>query len=111
MPTRKGFRWRPRTQADDAESIDPICNMTVKVAASRYVSNYNGNAVHFCSPGCKDKFEQEPEPATHLNRPRRSRFVSGAVVLHGQHLGQNGHGKLGRGSRPYIQANGSPDTG
>ena len=57
----EGVSLAPATQADDAESIDPICNMTVNVAASRYVSNYNGNAVHFCSPGCKDKFEQEPE--------------------------------------------------
>ena len=50
-----GVSLTPATQADDAESIDPICNMTVNVAASRYVSNYNGNAFHFCSPGCKDK--------------------------------------------------------
>ena len=57
-----GISLTPAEQAADAESIDPICNMTVKVAASRYVSNYNGNAdVHFCSPGCKDKFEQEPD--------------------------------------------------
>ena len=82
--------------------------MTVKVAASRYVSNHNGAAVHFCSPGCKDKFEQEPE---RYARQYGHVVVSGAVVLHGQHLGQNGHGKLGRGSRPYIQANGSTDTG
>ena len=56
-----GISLTPAEQAADAEAIDPICNMTVKVAASRYVSNYNGIAVHFCSPGCKDKFEQEPE--------------------------------------------------
>ena len=56
-----GISLTPADQAADAESIDPICNMTVKVAASRYVSNYNGADVHFCSPGCKDKFEQEPE--------------------------------------------------
>ena len=56
-----GISLTPADQAADDESIDPICNMTVKVAASRYVSNYNGADVHFCSPGCKDKFEQEPE--------------------------------------------------
>ena len=37
--------------------------------------------------------------------------VSGAVVLHGQHFGQDGYGEFGRGSRPYVQADGSPDTG
>ena len=57
----EGISLGPAAETADAESIDPICNMTVKVAASRYRSDYNGNAVHFCSPGCKDKFEQEPE--------------------------------------------------
>ena len=56
-----GISLTPAAETADAESIDPICNMTVKVAASRYVSNYNGADVHFCSPGCKDKFEQEPD--------------------------------------------------
>ena len=56
-----GISLGPAAETADAESIDPICNMTVKVAASRYVSTYNGSAVHFCSAGCKDKFEQEPE--------------------------------------------------
>ncbi len=56
-----GVELAPADEADDAESIDPICSMTVKVAASRYVSNYNGSEVHFCSAGCKVQFEQEPE--------------------------------------------------
>ena len=56
-----GISLTPADQAADTESIDPICNMTVKVAASRYRSDHNGNAFHFCSLGCKDKFEQEPE--------------------------------------------------
>ena len=56
-----GISLTPAAETAEAESIDPICNMTVKVAASRNVSNYNGADVHFCSPGCKDKFEQEPE--------------------------------------------------
>ena len=55
-----GIEMAPADEADDAESIDPICSMTVKVAMSRYVSNYNGSEVHFCSAGCKDRFEQEP---------------------------------------------------
>ena len=74
-----GISLTPAEQAADAESIDPICNMTVKVAASRYVSNYNGIAVHFCSPGCKDKFEQEPERYSQPSRPR-SRFRRGRTA-------------------------------
>ena len=42
-------------------AIDPICSMTVKVADSRYHSNYNGTTFHFCCLACKDQFEQAPE--------------------------------------------------
>ena len=56
-----GIELAPADEVDAAESIDPICSMTVKVATSRYVSAYNGSEVHFCSAGCKDRFEQEPE--------------------------------------------------
>ena len=56
-----GVELGPAVEADDAESIDPICSMTVKVATSRHVSKYNGSEVHFCSAGCKVRFEQEPE--------------------------------------------------
>ena len=56
-----GVELGPAGEADDAESVDPICSMTVKVASSRHVSKYNGSEVHFCSAGCKVRFEQEPE--------------------------------------------------
>ena len=66
---RRGVPLAPAAQATDVESIDPICNMTVKVAGSRYLADYNGNTFHFCSLGCKEKFEQAPasyslKPAT-----------------------------------------------
>ena len=66
---RRGVPLAPAVQASDVESIDPICNMTVKVAGSRYLADYNGNTFHFCSLGCKEKFEQAPasyslKPAT-----------------------------------------------
>ena len=56
-----GIELTPTEEADDAESIDPICGMTVNVATSRYVSTYNGSEVHFCAAGCKVRFEQAPE--------------------------------------------------
>ena len=45
----------------EVESIDPICNMTVNVADSRYHSTYSGTTFHFCCLACKDQFEQAPE--------------------------------------------------
>ena len=57
----KGVSLEPATQAIEVEAIDPICNMTVSVADSRYISNYNGDTFYFCSLGCKEKFEREPD--------------------------------------------------
>ena len=58
---REGVSLEPAAQAAVAESIDPICNMTVNVAESRYHSSYNGTAFYFCCLSCKEKFDQEPD--------------------------------------------------
>ena len=58
----KGVSPEPasHTQVAQVQSIDPICNMTVDVAGSRYHSSYNGTTFHFCCLACKEKFEQAP---------------------------------------------------
>ena len=56
----EGVPLEPTAQAVEVESIDPICNMTVNVAESRYHSNYNGTTFYFCCLSCKEKFEQAP---------------------------------------------------
>jgi RND family efflux transporter MFP subunit len=45
-------------------SIDPICNMEVEHARARangLTSEYDGETVYFCNPGCKQKFDADPE--------------------------------------------------
>lgn len=44
-----------------AESLDPICGMTVEIANAHYVSEYGGNKYYFCSASCKRTFDREPE--------------------------------------------------
>ena len=56
-----GVPLEPAAQAVEVESIDPICNMTVNVAESRYHSNYNGTTFYFCCLSCKEEFEQAPD--------------------------------------------------
>ncbi len=42
-------------------AIDPVCKMQVdeKQAAATY--QYQGKTYYFCSPGCKDDFEKDPQ--------------------------------------------------
>ena len=56
----KGVSLEPAANVTRVESIDPICNMTVDVAESRYHSTYDGTTFHFCCLACKEKFEQSP---------------------------------------------------
>lgn len=46
--------------APAGEFIDPVCGMSVapETAAGKY--DYNGETYYFCSPGCLNKFKQNP---------------------------------------------------
>lgn len=41
--------------------LDPVCGMTVDVAKTPHHSEHKGQAYHFCSSRCKEKFEAAPE--------------------------------------------------
>src|SRR5215204_6604364 len=60
---RPGLREEPAAQptARPEEAEDPVCGMTVEVAGARHVAGYSGRDYYFCCPGCKRKFEAEPE--------------------------------------------------
>src|SRR5215211_6265028 len=60
---RPGLREDPAAQptARPEEAVDPVCGMTVEVAGARHVAGYSGRDYYFCCPGCKRKFEAEPE--------------------------------------------------
>jgi xanthine dehydrogenase accessory factor len=42
-------------------AVDPICGMTVVVAADTPSLEHDGETVHFCCAGCKRKFEEQRE--------------------------------------------------
>jgi xanthine dehydrogenase accessory factor len=42
-------------------AIDPVCGMTVEIAASRWHTEDDGRRQYFCSPGCMQTFTANPE--------------------------------------------------
>ncbi|HVR43493.1 MAG TPA: heavy metal translocating P-type ATPase [Thermoanaerobaculia bacterium] len=48
---------RPRS---DGRVTDPVCGMTVEPSSAAGTSEYGGETFHFCSPGCKAKFDADP---------------------------------------------------
>jgi YHS domain-containing protein len=50
-----------RTGAARSYALDPVCGMTVDRAGATLTSDYRGNTVYFCAPGCKREFDKAPE--------------------------------------------------
>jgi YHS domain-containing protein len=42
-------------------AIDPICKMEVDEETAQYKSEYKGKTYYFCAPGCKKKFDENPD--------------------------------------------------
>jgi Cu+-exporting ATPase len=49
----------PRPAAADT-ATDPVCGMTVNVAAAKHTTVHEGQTYYFCNPKCLQKFEAEP---------------------------------------------------
>ena len=42
-------------------SVDPVCGMTVQIAAAEFVSSYRGQPYYFCCAGCQHAFDKDPQ--------------------------------------------------
>lgn len=42
-------------------AIDPVCKMQVNEQKNAGTSEYKGKTYYFCAPGCKRKFDGDPE--------------------------------------------------
>ena len=49
------------SRQSEEEALDPVCGMTVDIATSSLITTHEGHTYHFCSAGCKHRFEQHPE--------------------------------------------------
>jgi Cu+-exporting ATPase len=47
-----------------AKQTDPVCGMQVEGQSAAGKSEHNGETYYFCSAGCKERFDQEPERYT-----------------------------------------------
>jgi Cu+-exporting ATPase len=42
-------------------AIDPVCGMSVIIAAAQHIVVHDGVTYHFCGKGCRLEFEDDPE--------------------------------------------------
>src|SRR4051812_6635575 len=57
-----------KQNAAEKSATDLVCGMQVNPATAKNFSEYQGKKYFFCSPGCKTKFEANPQQ--YLNNPR-----------------------------------------
>lgn len=50
-----------RHRVMDTSIVDPVCWMDVARKSIAGKSEYNGETYYFCSPGCKETFDSDPE--------------------------------------------------
>lgn len=43
------------------KQTDPVCGMQVEEQSATGKSEHKGETYYFCSAGCKERFDQEPE--------------------------------------------------
>ncbi|WP_424140567.1 heavy metal translocating P-type ATPase [Roseomonas chloroacetimidivorans] len=48
-------------EADDGLVTDPVCGMKVDPATSKHRLEHDGRTFHFCSAGCRTKFQADPD--------------------------------------------------
>ena len=41
--------------------VDPVCGMEIDPQTAAGSSQYMGKTYYFCSPGCKQDFDKDPE--------------------------------------------------
>ena len=42
-------------------AVDPICKMEVDEETAEFTSEFDGKTYYFCSSGCKNMFDENPE--------------------------------------------------
>jgi xanthine dehydrogenase accessory factor len=58
---RAGEAGEAAIPAGRREELDPVCGMTVAVAASTPTAEHAGRAYYFCCGGCRERFRADPE--------------------------------------------------
>jgi Cu+-exporting ATPase len=66
--------------ASKAGAVDPVCGMTVDPETSKHRSDYRGNTYHFCSAGCRTKFEAAPQQQLDKSKPTQHEDVPEGTI-------------------------------
>ncbi|HEY9057833.1 MAG TPA: HAD-IC family P-type ATPase, partial [Aurantimonas sp.] len=79
----------PDASPESALFRDPVCGMTVDPEAGKPTALYDGHTFHFCSEGCRTKFQAAPEDYVTARDPVCGMTVERATARHmAKHQGE-----------------------
>src|SRR6266481_3739028 len=82
------FKHIQHTARISPEMLDPVCGMQVNETTASAKSEYNGKAYYFCSPGCKVRFDANPEACLGHSE---SRMPPSPQAAHSTHMDHPSH--------------------
>ena len=69
-------------KGDDNMAKDPVCGMYVEPKKAAGSSLYKGEAIYFCNPRCKERFDAEPEKFIGVSTGSHKEMLSAAPGAH-----------------------------
>jgi Cu+-exporting ATPase len=77
-----GHAGQHQQHSDPAKTArDPVCGMTVNPETSRHRFEHNGATYHFCSDGCRTKFESDPLKYLDKSKPEAAKTPVAAGTI------------------------------
>ena len=73
-----------RSTTPTTRSIDPVCGMEVYPGRTRLVAIYLGHSYWFCSEGCREAFETNPQKCLELKPEKRKGWLGRYVNRRGR---------------------------
>ncbi|MDB5402401.1 MAG: copper-translocating P-type ATPase [Rhodopila sp.] len=92
MDEHAGHHHAIETQDAAAATTDPVCGMQVNPAISKHRFQHAGTTFHFCSAGCRTKFEADPAKYLAPKAPRSAPANTDAVYTCPMHPEIRQHG-------------------
>ena len=87
--------------------LDPVCGMTVDPEATAHHATHGGADYHFCSAGCRTKFQADPEKYLSKDRAEKSPAPAGTIYTCPMHPEIR---QVGPGSCPICGMALEPET-
>src|SRR5689334_14150808 len=81
---------------------DPVCGMYVEPVRTRGSAEYKGKTYYFCSPGCRERFNAEPEKYLAPKPPATEMVQLSGITLNRAAVSPENEQSATKGTATYV---------